>query len=405
MEKKNKGVLVHLKPVVAAERSPGQGITELHVKKDKKDKKDKIKIAIVIVVVLLLVGYAQVKLGIRTHMDVINIHNDEGANNNQYESFQGNYLRYGKDGMALVDAKMNEIWNVAYQISNPMVVKQGNALAVADRNGNQIIVVDADGIKGEIYTNLPIEKISVSNQGLVLAQVKDDTSSQILCYDNIGNIILEHQVSVNTMGYPLDAAISFDGTRMMVTYLNYSEGVIESSYKCYSLDNPDATGDDRVIASGEMKGTILPTTFFAGKTSAIVVGDDRIFFVDTDKRDAEHKEVLIENEISSIAFEGDYLAVATKSNDGLNESRLLIYNKDAKLTGDVSYEGSYTNIKIVDKTILLYEGERCKIFSIKGTEIFDGEYSGEIISIFPVSIFNKYLLIGKEDIVDVRLKR
>lgn len=402
MEKKDKGVLVHLKPVVAAEETASKGVKELH---KKKTKSEKVKIGIGIALILLLIGYAQVNVGVRTEMDINKIHNNEGANNNRFESFGSNYLRYGKDGMALVDKNMNEIWNIAYQIGNPILAKQGESLAIADRNGNQIIVANSDGSKGEIYTSLPIEKISISNQGVVLAQVKDEVSSQIVCYDSVGNLLLEHQVSVNNQGYPLDIALSYDGSKMMVTYVNYNEGIIESSYTCYSLNNPEATIEEKIVAERKVEGAILPTAFFADKSAAVVIGSDKIFFVDTNKPGAEPKEVLVEDEIASVVHEGDYLVIATKSNDGLNESRLLIYNKTGSFLGEANYEGSFTNIKIIGKTVLLYEGEKCKIFSVNGREIFDGEFSGEIVDIFPVSIFNKYLLIGKDDIVNVRLKR
>ncbi len=404
MEKKNKDNIVHLKPVVVAqERGDGQ-LKEFTIPTPKKTRREKSLLIGVVITMIALAVYAQVKIGLRTEMKIVKIHNEEGANNNRYQAHGSYYLRYGKDGMALVDNKMQEIWNVAYQISNPINATQGDSLAIADRNGNHIIVANESGVKGEIYTNLPIEKISVSNQGIVLAQVKDTTSSQVICYDSVGNILMEHQVSVNVLGYPLDSAISYDGKNIMITYLQHSDGMLSGNYVCYSLEDPSAASVDRIIAQGSVQDTVLPTTCFLDKTIAVIVGDDRLLFIDTSLKVPEI-EILLNGELDALSYNDEYIALVAKSNDGLNESRLLVYNSKGTLLCDVTFEGSYTNIKIVDKTVMLTEGEKCKIFSVSGAEIFNGEFNAEIVDMFPVSIFNKYLIVGKDDIVDVRLMR
>lgn len=404
MKNENRENIVHIKPVVVAEQGHSGNVTEIKIQKQEKTLQQKLTMYGIVTLVILLMGYAQLKVGLRTEMKILKIHNSEGANNNRFQVFGKNCLRYGKDGMALLDSDMEEKWNAAYQISNPIVAMQGNSLAVGDRNGNQIIVADTNGVKGKIYTSLPIEKISVSNQGIVLAQVKDSTSSQIICYDSIGNILMEHQVSVNVLGYPLDSAISYDGKMIMVTYLQYKDGELVGNYVCYSLDNTEATGEERIVTQGKLPGVVLPSTYFLDKNKAVVIGDDRVLFVDV-VANADTKEVLLDSEIASVSYSEKYIALCAKSNDGLNESRLLVYNSNGSMLCDVTFEGSYTEIVIVDNIVMLYESETCKIYSVNGTEVFDGEFSNEIVDMFPVDIFNKYLIIGKDNIVDVRLKR
>lgn len=47
-----------------------------------------------------------------------------------------------------------------------------DVFAIADVGGNTIMIFQKSGLKGEIETTLPIEKISVSNQGIVSAILK-----------------------------------------------------------------------------------------------------------------------------------------------------------------------------------------------------------------------------------------
>ncbi len=57
-------------------------------------------------------------------------------------------------------------------------------------------VFTEDGLKGEIETTLPIEKISVSNQGIVSAILKNENTPRIISYDATGNILVEQQITL-----------------------------------------------------------------------------------------------------------------------------------------------------------------------------------------------------------------
>ena len=74
---------------------------------------------------------------------------------------------------------------------------------MADRGGNSIMVFTKDGLKGEIETTLPIEKIAISDQGIVSAILKNENSPQIISYDAAGNILVEQQITLGTTGYPV----------------------------------------------------------------------------------------------------------------------------------------------------------------------------------------------------------
>lgn len=50
--------------------------------------------------------------------------------------------------------------------------------AVADKEGNDILVFQEDGLKGEVHTTMPIEKVSVSEQGIVECNIKKRYSNE-----------------------------------------------------------------------------------------------------------------------------------------------------------------------------------------------------------------------------------
>ena len=124
------------------------------------------------------------------------------SDSNAYVHFAGGIIRYSRDGVVFLDKKNEEQWIQPVQLQNPIIEVRDDAFAVADCGGNSIYVFTEDGLKGEIETTLPIEKITVSNQGIVSAILKNENTPRIISYDATGNILVEQQITMNSLGYP-----------------------------------------------------------------------------------------------------------------------------------------------------------------------------------------------------------
>ena len=83
----------------------------------------------------------------------------ETTYSSNFAEFAGGIVRYNRDGVAFLNTKNEEQWIQPTQIQNPVIEIKKNAFAVADSGGNTILVFTEDGLKGEIETTLPIEKI------------------------------------------------------------------------------------------------------------------------------------------------------------------------------------------------------------------------------------------------------
>ena len=110
------------------------------------------------------------------------------SDTNNYVQFADGIVRYNHDGVVFLNKKNEEKWIQPTQLQTPVIVVKDDVFAVADSGGNSILVFTKNGLKGEIQTTLPIERIAVSNQGIVSAILKDETSPKIISYDAAGNI-------------------------------------------------------------------------------------------------------------------------------------------------------------------------------------------------------------------------
>lgn len=399
MKNNEKSNIIHMRPTVTMDDS-------MVIKRKKKPTiKAKYIRAGVIVTFVLILYFAYMNVGVFVNSTITKIHTEDISSNNRYVAFGNNILRYGKDGMGIINKNGTELWNAPYQISNPLVAMTGDSLVIADRNGNKIMVMDQDGIKGEIEAALPIEKVSVSAKGIVAALVKDDKSSKVICYDSVGNILAELVVSLTGVGYPLDVGISYDGTLIFATYLQYNEGTISTTYRCYNLASADATSTEKIIIEETLNGVVAPSTFFMNESTAAVVSDSGLYLYNTSNEDLDCITITLEKEIGQFFYNEEYIGVMLKGTNTDTGNEIRIYNSRGKSISTMTYIGEYSNIKIIDDKVVLYDGTRCIIYKINGREVFEGTLDIEVSVILPRFGFNKYLIVGKDSMVDIRLKR
>ena len=146
-----------------------------------------------------------------------------------YLSFGNHILTYSKDGANCMDSKGQVLWNQTYEMQNPMVDMNGSVVGIGDYNGRTIYVMNTSGRIGEITTNLPIRKFSVSANGVVAVVLDDSRVTRIHLYDTSGNVLVESETTMDRSGYPLDISISPNGELLAISYLYVDSGILKSS--------------------------------------------------------------------------------------------------------------------------------------------------------------------------------
>lgn len=325
-----------------------------------------------------------------------------GAAGSSYEEFADGVLKYSRDGVAYLNQKGEEQWNQPYQIKNPFVDVNGASAAIADKGGNDIMVVQADGVKGEIHTTLPIEKISVSEQGIVCAVLKNESTPQIICYDTAGNILVEHKSSLDGTGYPMDVALSDDGELMQVVYLNVKGGKITSRVAYYNFGKKGEEKADHQVAGKDYEDSVIASGFFLNKSVSAAVGDHCITLFRGGDVPKEVTTITIDKEIQSVFHSDKYIGLILK-NEGKSGYELRLYSASGKQALSKEFSGTYQNAKISGGQVILYDGKKCCMFLRSGVQKFEGEMDNNILEIFPIAGVNKYIVMNANGMEDVRL--
>ena len=326
----------------------------------------------------------------------------QGASNNSYTQFAKGVLKYSRDGIAYLNQKGEEQWNQSYQIKNPFVVVNEKSGAVADKGGNDIIVFGESGVKGEIQTTMPIERMNVSEQGIVCAILKSDSGAKVMCYDAVGNILVEHKTSLAGTGYPMDVALSADGEVLQVTYLYTQDGKLTSKVAYYNFGKAGEEKTDHQVTYQEYEDTIMAYGFFMNDTISVAVGDNRLVIFEGAEIPVQKTDITMDKEIKSVFHSDKYIGLVLK-NEGKEGYELRLYNKSGTVALTKDFTGDYNNVKICGNQVIMYDGKKCSIFMRSGIQKYDGEMDNNILEIFPIAGVNKYIVMSASGMEHVRL--
>lgn len=365
-------------------------------------KKRRVMFGLILVCAAAFSVFLFIHLQTYTSVRVSDTYADTGAESGNYEQFGQGILKYSRDGISYLNQKGEEQWNQPYQIKNPFIEGNETSAAVADKGGNDIFVFQADGVKGEIHTTLPIQRLDVSKQGIVCAVLKNEAAPKIVCYDTAGNILVEHKASLNGTGYPVDASISPDGTVMQVVYIYTQEGMLTSRVSYYNFGEEGEGKTDLQVMNKEYKGTVMADGFFLSQGVSVSVGDNLMAVYKGKEKPEETAKVKIDKEIKSVFHNEKYIGMILK-NEGKGGYELRLYNGSGRQVLSKDFSGEYSNVKICGGQVIMFDGKQCNIFMRSGIKKFQGEMEHHILEMFPVMGVNKYIVMNANGMEHIRL--
>ena len=319
------------------------------------------------------------------------------SDTSSYAQFADGIVRYNRDGVVFLNRKNEEQWIQPTQLQNPTICLKDNAFAVADNGGNSILVFTREGLKGEIETTLPIEKIAISDQGIVSAILRNENSPQIISYDATGNILVEQQVTVSTTGYPVALEMSDDGNMLAVSYL-YTEGTaIKSRVIYYNFGETGQERTDNIVMSEEYDNTVMAEIFFMGDDRSIVVGDDRFVIYRGKEVPEKQKEIMLDQEIQSVFHSDRYIGFILL-NQEKSGYELRLYSRLGEQVLSREISGKYSNVKIDGNEVIMFDGSRCCIITATGIVKFEGDLNVEALEIFQAPGINRYYMMSGDEL-------
>lgn len=316
-----------------------------------------------------------------------------------YRMMRKGMVKYSKDGVAMTNKSGTVLWNQTYEMASPTMTSAGDYVAVGDIGANTIYIFNEYGQLGRVSTDVPIQEIQISEQGVVAAVLSDTSSNYINLYDKQGNSLGSIKASLENTGYPLAIALSPDASKLAVSYLIVNSGSMQSRIVFY--DFSDVEGD-HLLDTQELEG-LYPKAAFLDSREVVLFGEKGFVLYQPDSKKIETQENF-ESEINSVFCTDQELGFIFKNEDDNGKYRMEIYNKAGKKSSTYYFDLDYSGLTADDDEVILYNDEEMLIYQMGGRVRFRGTFNTAVTGVMPSWEDGLYWLIDDQSLREIRIR-
>lgn len=362
-------------------------------------------VIIAIVVLVLLVSFITISEETRTYTGYkVNSATDISISAEaKCVEYAGNLLTYSKDGASCVNSKGKSIWNVTYQMQDPMVVINGSYVAIADYNGNVIYVMNLNGKQGEISANMPVRQMAISKDGIVAAVLDQNAVTYVYMYDSTGKELVFVKSTMEQSGYPFQIALSDNGEILAVHYLYMDSTGYKSRLAYYNFNSVGQNYADNYVSGYDYDTEVIGTLHFMNDATSFSVTTDHLYFYSGKQIPTVSKTIDLMAEVESVFYDDDYVGLFYRNETEESEYLLDIYGADGSKKGSIAFSGDYTNIRFCQGRVFIYSGSDCRLYTMKGQQKLETEFSGSVLEVLFTSKYKNLSLVRKDKIEIVEL--
>ncbi len=359
--------------------------------------------------VFLLIGIAGIYIYLQTRTyseyTVLKSAEREDSPGTQFEIFHGNILKYSKDGASFVDENNKLIWNQTYEMQSPMVDFCENYVAIADRKGDRVYIMDLSGSCGEIKTSMPIQRVEVAGQGLVAVLMEQDGTGYIQMYDKSGTFLAEGEVHTENSGYPLDIAISNDGKKLAVSLLDVNKGNVNTTITFFNFDAVGQNEIDNIVGQYSYADMVVPKVEFLTNDVMAAFGSQKTVIFEGAQKPKMKKEVAVKKEIRTIFYNDAYFGFVFDNENEETSYNMQIYDLRGAQVVSKDFEMEYDEIGFLENDEICVRNElECAIYTLRGVQKYHANFEKNIWKVMSVGRIRDYVFLIDGETQRIRLK-
>lgn len=316
-----------------------------------------------------------------------------------YQIMRKGMIRYSKDGMAMTDKSGNLIWTQTYEMTSPAIAVSDPYVAVGDMGANTIYIFNEYGQLGRINTDVPIQEIRISAQGVIAAVLSDSATNYINLYDKQGNVLGSIKASLQNTGYPLAIALSSDATRLLASYLCMDGSTVKTRVISYNFSD---TQSKHVIDTLELE-ELYPKIEFLENNKAVMFGEKSFVLYNTDTKEITAQQTF-ENEIASVFCSDQKIGFIFKASDENGQYYMEIYNKAGRKNSSVYFDFDYEGINVYDDEVILYNSQEMAVYQMNGRLKFTSTLNTSVTNIMASWESGMYWLVDDQSLREIHIK-
>lgn len=331
----------------------------------------------------------------------------EDSDGTAYESFHGNIIKYNSDGAFYVSKNGDLIWNEAFDMSSPSIDICDDYVALYDRGGTNVYIMNSTGRKGAVTTSKPILRACVADNGSVAVLMNQHDASYLEIRDIEGELIASGEMHVENSGIPIDISFSEDGKRLAVSSICFNTGNVQTTLTFYDFGTSGQDKKDNITGNYSFSDMVMPRVEFMSNGNLVAFGDHEIALFNDSSEPKLKKEIFSQGNIDSIFYnDNNFGYIGPETNDkGETVKKMYVYGMSGWKKLDKEISGSYTNVYMLENDdVVISSDKTAEIHRISGIKRFEHTFDNSIIKILPSNSSKDYIFVQNGMVQDVRLR-
>ena len=360
---------------------------------------------LVVIAVLAMISYFSWRDKTYSQANVVSNVNIADAQDVTSAGLADCILQYSKDGVSLMHANGEVVWNQTYEMQNPMLETCGNYAAIADYNGSTVYVMDTTSPVGEFHTNLPIRAFQVASQGVVAVVLDDTDVTWINLYNSDGTELAAFRTTMGDSGYPFSVALSPNGKLVCVSFLRVEGGHTKTSIAFYNFGSVGQNESDNFVGGYDYPDCIVPRVRFLDDSHLYAISTDRIMFFEGDEVPKPGRTTMLGGEEIRAVYESEAgVAVCFPGGSDEGAYRLQTYDNKGELLFTRYLDVEYKGLAFGNNYIVLYNSDAWRVLGADGNDRYEGSFDFTVRTVLPTATRGRYILAGTDRIQTIELK-
>jgi hypothetical protein len=337
--------------------------------------------------------------------EVSNVIDRNSSGTTQYQMFGDYLLEYSSDGISCIDPNREIVWNQSFEMTAPKVRICKDYLVVYDATGTKLFILTKSGLEKSLEMALPIQTVCIADQGTVAVLMKENQESQVKLFDKKGNELANGKFYGDKGGFPIDIALSHDGTKLAVDMVDVTQGKVNTTISFYNFGSVGQSEIDNNVGTYTFKDLLVPEIDYISNSRMIGMGTGKLLVFDGSQKPELSSEIGIEEEVLSFFHNEKYIGIVSDNVQIENSWHIKVMDMRGKTIMENDTSIPYNNIEFLSNNeICVTNDTQCEIFTTHSIRKFAYEFDKELYKVFATDGGQDYTFIFRDTIEEVRLK-
>lgn len=329
----------------------------------------------------------------------------KNSSSTQYQMFGDSLLEYSSDGISCLTPNHDIIWNQSFEMTSPKVEICGDYMVVFDAAGTKLFILTKSGLEKSLEMTAPIQTVCIADQGTVAVLMKENQESQVKLFDKKGNELANGKFYGDKGGFPIDIALSQDGTKLAVDMVDVTKGQVNTTISFYNFGSVGQSEIDNNVGAYTFEGLLVPSIDYISNSRMIGMGTGKLLVFDGKQKPELMKELEIEEEILSFFHNDKYIGIVYDNVEVENSWHIKVMDLRGKTIMENDTSIPYDSIEFLSNNeICVRNMTQCEIFTLHSIKKFSYEFDKELYKVFSTGGVKNYTFIFKDTIEEVKLK-